>query len=143
MERVKLPPTKPVLQDDDLVRALPKEILRKCDAKVSASRKGLAERDVVVEIAGIGVFSTDTLVVMKRYHRAITPVRQVKSAEKWVATVNFTIAIEASFRVVEDQSLPAKLRDLKLQSNEIRRRAFRSTTLKLTTTFYYRWTSSA
>ncbi|GMF26389.1 unnamed protein product [Phytophthora fragariaefolia] len=54
IERVKLPPTKHVLQDDDLVRVLPKGILRKCDAKVSAlqrSRNGLAERDVVVEIS--------------------------------------------------------------------------------------------
>ncbi|GMF18831.1 unnamed protein product [Phytophthora fragariaefolia] len=121
IERVKLPPTKSVLQDDDLVRVLPKEILRKCDAKVSAlqhSRKGLAERDVVVEIPGIGVFFTDTLGVMRRYHRAITAVRQVESAEKWVATVTFNIAIEASFRVVEGESLPAELRNLKLQSSE-------------------------
>ncbi|GMF26945.1 unnamed protein product [Phytophthora fragariaefolia] len=39
IERVKLPPTKPVLQYDDLVRVLPKEILRKCDAKVSVLQR--------------------------------------------------------------------------------------------------------
>ncbi|KAI9985424.1 hypothetical protein PInf_004782 [Phytophthora infestans] len=91
-------------------------MLNKCGTKVVALQKktkGLAERDITVEIPGLGFLSTATLAIMKQYHRAIAAVRQVEKELAWIPTVNLTLAVE------EDPSLTDKIESLRLLSSEM------------------------
>ncbi|OWZ16830.1 LOW QUALITY PROTEIN: hypothetical protein PHMEG_0009313 [Phytophthora megakarya] len=98
------------------------DMLRKCEAKVTTlqkKRQGIAERDVAIEIAGVGVFTTFTLNVMKKYHRGIAAVRQVESALGWTLTIEFNLHVDTHFQVFEDPDMGDKLKQLPLLSPEM------------------------
>ncbi|KUG01823.1 hypothetical protein AM587_10004481 [Phytophthora nicotianae] len=65
----KLPATKPLMREDEIVRVFPLDLIRKCGAKVTAyqrKRRGVRELDVAFEIVGLGVFTNTTIKLMKK-----------------------------------------------------------------------------
>ncbi|KAF1794659.1 hypothetical protein GQ600_6476 [Phytophthora cactorum] len=72
---------------------LPADLLRKCSANVTApqaKRTGIMEKDVAIEIVGLGVYMTSTLRVMKKRHQARKTVSAVNMAVVWIGTIDFT-----------------------------------------------------
>ncbi|GMF59826.1 unnamed protein product [Phytophthora fragariaefolia] len=112
---------KPVLHTDEIVRILPKDILQKCYQRVTAlqkTRRGMAERDVTVEICSIGVFSTEMLRIMERYNRATTASKQVEKAVRWISSIAFTLPMNPLFKARENPALIDKLHHIKLLTSE-------------------------
>lgn len=73
-----LPATKPLVHPNECQRIISEAYIKKCDTKVSALQRkvsGLAEDMVALKIPGVGVFSTVTLKIMKRWHRAMKVVK--------------------------------------------------------------------
>ncbi|KAI9995002.1 hypothetical protein PInf_011887 [Phytophthora infestans] len=121
-ETIKLPPSKQPMHLDELVRVLPKDILRKCDTYMTAlqrTRSGLPEQDIAVEVPGIGVFSTATLSVIKSYHRARATILVVERAVKLLGTIDFTHQLGPDFAIDCDAATHLKIRDLRLLSSEM------------------------
>ncbi|KAE9038384.1 hypothetical protein PR001_g4367 [Phytophthora rubi] len=79
----------------------------------------LAERDISVEIPGIGFFMTATLIVMRSYHRATAAARQVEKAMTWIPTVHVSLPVVCHFRAHEDPSMTDKMESLRLLSSEV------------------------
>ncbi|ETL94914.1 hypothetical protein L917_07211 [Phytophthora nicotianae] len=92
-----LPSSKTLITADEMARAFPKDMLRKC----------------------VGVFTTETLKVMKEYHRATAAVRLVERAVTWISTINFKLPVYKHFQVLEDSDMGAKLKQLPLLSHEM------------------------
>ncbi|ETN10429.1 hypothetical protein PPTG_22740 [Phytophthora nicotianae INRA-310] len=67
----------------------------------------------------VGVFTTETLKVMKEYHRATAAVRLVERAVTWISTINFKLPVYKHFQVLEDSDMGAKLKQLPLLSHEM------------------------
>ncbi|GMF45303.1 unnamed protein product [Phytophthora fragariaefolia] len=114
-----LPVSKPVITASKVVRVFPRELLRRCDAKVVAlqmTKSGLAERDVAIEIIGLGVFSTETLTIMKPWHRAMETIKQIDKEIKWAKAIDFGSQVPEEFRTQRADNLPTKIYDLPLLS---------------------------
>ncbi|GMF35327.1 unnamed protein product [Phytophthora fragariaefolia] len=94
-----------------------------CSAKVSALQtksKGLAESDMVLDIIGHGVYSTETLDVMKRWHRAMKVIKNLNKGIESVATIDFTIHMAASFQYRADKDLLFRMKEPPLMSTKAR-----------------------
>ncbi|GMF58634.1 unnamed protein product [Phytophthora fragariaefolia] len=118
----KLPSAKTLIELDQWIRPFPKGMLRKCAAKVTALQKKrqlLAERDVAIEVPGVGVFSTNTLVVMRGHHHAIAVVRQLETTLSWFSTIQFGLPVESHFQIEENATITTKLKALLLLSHEV------------------------
>ncbi|KAI9992926.1 hypothetical protein PInf_014868 [Phytophthora infestans] len=102
-ETIRLPPSKQPMQLDELVRVLPKDMLRNCDTKVP----------------GIGVFDTAALSVTKIYHRARAAILVVEKAVKWLGTIDFTHQLGPDFAIDCDAVMHMKIWDLCLLSSEV------------------------
>ncbi|KAG6947363.1 hypothetical protein JG688_00015585 [Phytophthora aleatoria] len=75
----------------EIVSILPADLLRKCSANVTApqaKRTGIVEKDVAIEIVGLGVYMTSTLRVMKKRHQARKTVSAVNMAVEWIGTID-------------------------------------------------------
>lgn len=121
-EITKLPPHKPRMRLEELVRTFPRDLLRKCDANVTALQRvkpGLAERDIAVEVVGVGVFSTTTLALMKSWHIAMDAIKQVQKAVKWVADVLITRSIPPAFHAPNVPDIVTKLQELPFLSQKV------------------------
>lgn len=119
----KLAVSKPLTRPDELTRVFPLDLLRKCDLKVTMLQRkhsGLAERDIAIEIVGVGVFVTATLAIMKRWYRALNAVKQLDKALTWLSTIDFSLQPGPAFRVHEDPELPSKLKNLPVMSEKVR-----------------------
>ncbi|GMF22680.1 unnamed protein product [Phytophthora fragariaefolia] len=114
-----LPVSKPVITASKVVRVFPRELLRRCDVKDVALQKTksvLAERDVAIEIIGLGVFSTETLTIMKTWHRAMETIKQIDKTIKWAEAIDFGCQVPEEFRTQRADNLPTKIYDLPLLS---------------------------
>ncbi|GMF40503.1 unnamed protein product [Phytophthora fragariaefolia] len=82
----------------------------------NAPTSGLAERDVAIEIIGLGVFSTETLTIMKTWHRAMETIKQIDKIIKWAEAIDFGSQVPEEFRTQRADNLPTKIYDLPLLS---------------------------
>ncbi|EGZ29349.1 hypothetical protein PHYSODRAFT_379509, partial [Phytophthora sojae] len=81
--------------------------------KVSALQRkvsGLAEDMVALKIPGVGVFSTVTLKIMKRWHRAMKVVKNIEKTLEWIPTIDFTLHLPPHFAIVQNVELEANLK---------------------------------
>ncbi|KAG1710090.1 hypothetical protein DVH05_017097 [Phytophthora capsici] len=119
----KLPAGKTLTDSSLLTRVLSKDILRECDAKVSALQRetsGLSESDVSVEIISLGVFSTTTLRMMKGWHHAITIFGSVDKTLNWISRIDFTQPLSPDYTIEADHEIPSKLKQLQIRSDSVR-----------------------
>ncbi|EGZ11952.1 hypothetical protein PHYSODRAFT_450206, partial [Phytophthora sojae] len=67
--------------------------LAKCEAMASellAQQPGLIEKDVALDIVGVGIATTPTLAVMEKWHRTIALLHKVRAEISWVRSLRFT-----------------------------------------------------
>ncbi|GMF18951.1 unnamed protein product [Phytophthora fragariaefolia] len=117
----KLPASKPLLEPSDISRILTRDLLRRSDAKVTSlqkKRNGLAEKDVAVEFPGLGVITTSTLIIMKRWHKVVGALKVIKKAQTWVASIDLSMDVPPAYQVDEDAELPAKLNAIPILSEK-------------------------
>ncbi|GMF23183.1 unnamed protein product [Phytophthora fragariaefolia] len=93
----------------DFVLALQKQ-------QENAGRANLAEKDVAVEIIGVGLYSTNTLIVMKNWHRAMKSMQHVDKAVNWIDTIDFDIQMADQFKVEPDATFLSKIKAIPLLS---------------------------
>ncbi|GMF34448.1 unnamed protein product [Phytophthora fragariaefolia] len=113
-KRSNLPPIKPVVKPESIFRIRRPEYIEMCSAKVSALQaktKGLAEGDVVLDIIGLGVYSTETLNIMKRWYRAMEVIKNLNKGIECIDTIHFTIPVAASFRCSADTDLLFRIKE--------------------------------
>jgi hypothetical protein len=118
----KLPTGKPILTLSEISRMLPKDLIDKCAAKVSAYQKkhpGVQEMDIALDIVGIGVFPNSVVALMKKWHRAVRELREIRTALGWIAQIDFTRNGNPSFFVEEDPALPGKLKDIPILTAQV------------------------
>eukprot|EP00644_Phytophthora_capsici_P006445 jgi/Phyca11/127140/e_gw1.66.116.1 len=97
--------------------------LSKCDAEVSALQRKcveLAEKDVAVEVTGVGVFSTPTLMLMKKWHRAMEGVSRIDKTKEWIQCVDLTNDFPKHFEVERSDDLFKKLESIPLNRESVR-----------------------
>ncbi|ETN05140.1 hypothetical protein PPTG_14804 [Phytophthora nicotianae INRA-310] len=76
----------------------------------------LAEQDIAVELIGIGTYATETLGVMKKWHRAMKSIQYVEKAISWIETIDFTLPMPQAFRAESDPDMIPKLKAIPLLS---------------------------
>ncbi|KAF4035913.1 hypothetical protein GN244_ATG12056 [Phytophthora infestans] len=117
-----LPPGKPITDACEFTRVFAWDLLRKCDAKVTAyqrNRRGLAEQNIAIEVVGVGIFMPCTLSIMKQWHRPLTAVKTVERVLHWISSVDVSLLCDTSFHVETDPNLPATLKSMPLLSEQI------------------------
>ncbi|ETI33601.1 hypothetical protein PPTG_17269 [Phytophthora nicotianae INRA-310] len=88
-----------------------------CDAKVSALQRkfvGLAEKAVAVEVTGIEVFSTPTLMLMKKWHRVMEAVSRIDKTKEWIQCIDLKNDFPKHFEVEHSDDLFKKLENIPL-----------------------------
>lgn len=113
--------TKAMTAPADIVRVFTLDLLRKCATKVTAlqeKKTGLAERDVAIEIVGVGVYATSTLGIMRKWHRARNAIANVDKALNWIDSIDFTLGT-ITFITSQDPELPDKLKALPILSEHV------------------------
>ncbi|RLN88115.1 hypothetical protein BBJ28_00019684 [Nothophytophthora sp. Chile5] len=101
-EIAKLPATKQMARVNELVRVFPRDLLRKCDAKVTSyqsTHRGVAERD------GRGVGEPN--------------IELLDKALEWIKKVDTTSVNHLRFIVDDDPELPSKLASMELLSLQV------------------------
>ncbi|GMF35172.1 unnamed protein product [Phytophthora fragariaefolia] len=96
-----------VTRNDGITRIFRADLIERCLDKVAAlqkketatGRQNLAEQQAVLEIIGVGVYSTNTIRTMKNWHQAMKSVRLVDKAISWVDTITFTLTMSKVFQV--------------------------------------------
>ncbi|KAE8952957.1 hypothetical protein PR002_g32526, partial [Phytophthora rubi] len=114
-EIAKLPPTKPLMRPEEVVRIFPMELINKCTAKVTAyqaKKQGTLEMQLALEIVGVGVFANSTVALMRKWHTAAKTVKKIKRALTWIAQLDFTRYGNSSFYIEEDPAIPTLLESL-------------------------------
>ncbi|GMF29188.1 unnamed protein product [Phytophthora fragariaefolia] len=96
----------------DKVAALQKKV-------TAAGRQNLAEQQAVVEIIGVGIYSTNTIRTMKKWHQAMTSIRIVDKAISWVDTITFTLTMHKGFQVEPNPEIPSKLKSIPLLTSQL------------------------
>eukprot|EP00644_Phytophthora_capsici_P019234 jgi/Phyca11/132979/e_gw1.284.6.1 len=122
-----LPPAKQVTPNESIMRIFRADYIKKCFDKVSALQKkrsdkgagNLGEKMVVVEVTGVGTFSTKTLGVMKMWHKAKKMTVLVEKAVSWIETVDFAPNMPSCFKVNRDHNLIEKLKSIPLLSTQV------------------------
>ncbi|OWZ12660.1 hypothetical protein PHMEG_00014139 [Phytophthora megakarya] len=112
-----------------ITRMLRLEFIERCKVKVSGLQKrqknangtNLAEKDIAVEIIGVGIYSTEMLGVMKKWHTAMKSIRHVDKAVTWIDTIDFNVDVPEHFQVERDPNILAKLKDIPLFSTQVRK----------------------
>ncbi|KAI9980283.1 hypothetical protein PInf_026464 [Phytophthora infestans] len=127
----KLPATKPLMREDEIVRVFPLDLIKKCGAKVTAcqrKRRGIRELDEAFEIVGVGVFTNATIKLMKNWHAAAVACKKIGNALTWIATLDFSRHGNPSFHVEAAPTLPNKLKKMEILTSQkpARVRAFES-----------------
>ncbi|KAI9980281.1 hypothetical protein PInf_026462 [Phytophthora infestans] len=131
MNLEKLPATKPLMREDEIVRVFPLDLIKKCGAKVTAcqrKRRGIRELDEAFEIVGVGVFTNATIKLMKNWHAAAVACKMIGNALTWIATLDFSRHGNPSFHVEAAPTLPNKLKKMEILTSQkpARVRAFES-----------------
>ncbi|OWZ19923.1 LOW QUALITY PROTEIN: hypothetical protein PHMEG_0005748 [Phytophthora megakarya] len=109
-ELSKLPRTKPLMEPEKNVRIFPKDLVKKCTAKVTAyqaKHRGVPEMQIVLEIPGVGVFPNTTIALMRRWQDAKVAATRIQRAY-----------VNASFYVAEDPIIPEIVENLPMLSYE-------------------------
>ncbi|KUF76310.1 hypothetical protein AM587_10004712 [Phytophthora nicotianae] len=117
-----LPGSKLIIDLDQLHRVLPMDCLSICDAKVSALQRkfvGLAEKAVAVEVTGIEVFSTPTLMLMKKWHRVMEAVSRIDKSKEWIQCIDLKNDFPKHFEVEHSDDLFKKLENIPLNRESI------------------------
>ncbi|GMG18186.1 unnamed protein product [Phytophthora fragariaefolia] len=120
-ELTKLPPTKPPIRLEEVVRVFPMELINKYTAKVTAyqaKHRGTLEMQVALEIVGLGVSANSTVALMRKWHTAVKTTKKIKRALTWIAQLDFTRYGNSSFHVEEDPAIPTLLESMPILSNE-------------------------
>ncbi|ETP05260.1 hypothetical protein F441_18101 [Phytophthora nicotianae CJ01A1] len=118
----KLPATKPLMREDEIVRVFPLDLIRKCGAKVTAyqrKRRGVRELDVAFEIVGLGVFTNTTIKLMKKWHAATVACKKIGNALTWISKMDFSRHGNSGFYVEADPTLPNKLKKMQILTSQI------------------------
>ncbi|KAI9980449.1 hypothetical protein PInf_026309 [Phytophthora infestans] len=122
MNLEKLPATKPLMREDEIVRVFPLDLIKKCGAKVTAcqrKRRGIRELDEAFEIVGVGVFTNATIKLMKNWHAAAVACKKIGNALTWIATLDFSRHGNPSFHVEAAPTLPNKLKKMEILTSQI------------------------
>ncbi|ETN01794.1 hypothetical protein PPTG_16885 [Phytophthora nicotianae INRA-310] len=122
--KLSLPPAKNITPVRSITRIFPKDLIERCNAKVSTLQKkhrdssdqNLAEQDIAVELIGIGTYATETLGVMKKWHRAMKSIQYVDKVISWIETIDFTLPMPQAFRAESDPDMIPKLKTIPLLS---------------------------
>ncbi|KAI9981164.1 hypothetical protein PInf_010794 [Phytophthora infestans] len=85
----------------------------------SQSGSHTGEKMVVVEVIGVGTFSTKKLGVMKMWHNAKKMTILVEKAVSWIETVDFPLHMPSCFKVNQDPNLIEKLKSIPLLSTQV------------------------
>ncbi|ETO99761.1 hypothetical protein F441_22819 [Phytophthora nicotianae CJ01A1] len=122
--KLSLSPAKNITPVRSITQIFPKDLIERCNAKVSTLQKkhrdssdqNLAEQDIAVELIGIGTYATETLGVMKKWHRAMKSIQYVEKAISWIETIDFTLPMPQAFRAESDPDMIPKLKAIPLLS---------------------------
>ncbi|KAF1792825.1 hypothetical protein GQ600_5082 [Phytophthora cactorum] len=114
-EIAKLPRSKPLMRPEEIVRIFPMELIKRCEAKVTAyqrKHKGVRELDVALEVVGVGVFANTTIKLMKKWHK-------INRAPTWIEQGDLSFHGNTCFSVKADPELPAKLKEIPILTPQI------------------------
>ncbi|KAL4105412.1 hypothetical protein PRIC1_003477 [Phytophthora ramorum] len=120
-EITKLPPTKPLMRPEEVVRIFPMQLIKKRTAAVTAyqaKNPGTLEMRLALEIPGVGVFANSTIALMRKWHTAAKFVKKNNRALTWISRLDFTRHGNSSFYVEEDPPIPTLLEGLPILSSE-------------------------
>ncbi|GMF24034.1 unnamed protein product [Phytophthora fragariaefolia] len=119
--------SKQVTRNDAIRRIFRVDLIERCLDKVAAlqkketaaGRQNLAEQQAVVEIVGVGIYSTNTIRTMKKWHQAMKSIRLVDKAISWVDTITFTLTMPKGFQVEPNPELASKLKSIPLLTSQV------------------------
>ncbi|GMF44606.1 unnamed protein product [Phytophthora fragariaefolia] len=117
--------SKQVTCNGAITRIFRVDLIERCLDKVAAlqkketaaGRQNLAEQQAVVEI--IGIYSTNTIRTMKKWHQAMKSIRLVDKAISWVDTITFTLTMSKGFQVEPNPELASKLKSIPLLTSQL------------------------
>ncbi|KAG2849261.1 hypothetical protein PC111_g3 [Phytophthora cactorum] len=88
-----LPAVKPLTSPGSTSQIRRSEYIKMCFSEVAAlrSKYNCLEQDVALEIIVLGVYSSETLETMTKWHKAIKTIKLVKKAVAWISAIEFAL----------------------------------------------------
>ncbi|OWY94062.1 Cysteine protease [Phytophthora megakarya] len=108
---------------EELEHILPYGVIRTCAKRISVLQgksKNLAEKDVVLEVEGVGILSRSSLTIMKNWHSGMNAFEALECAIQFLDEKDINIVVHSSYLVSTDSRLVKKLKKIPISSKKVK-----------------------